>query len=170
MPPWLFKHIIVYKSICSLCPIISTIFMRFLEPMYISEILEIVNEAPKSPPYVGLNSRQNHFQSHNIIQIHNNVMWDWQYYVKYSPTFKLNMRIFLRILSVPDNTIMDLNNVWQTYTYFIPLVSTSSMKLQPPSHLQIEGWRFLSTIATIPCIQASLYKGLLHLCYAKRTT
>ena len=25
------------------------------------------------------------YLSHNIIQIHNNVMWDWQYFIEYSP-------------------------------------------------------------------------------------
>jgi hypothetical protein len=33
---------------------------------------------------------------HNIIQMHNNVLWDWQYYVIYS-----------------HKTLTDLNKVWQ---------------------------------------------------------
>ena len=68
---------------------------------------------------------------HNIIQIHSNVMWDSQYFVEYFTiqpeckeyfvgltifckiflTFKLNDEIFYRILSVPHNTTMNMNNV-----------------------------------------------------------
>ena len=41
---------------------------------------------------------------HNIIQIHNNVMWNIL-------IFNLNMGIFCIILSIPHNIVMDLNNV-----------------------------------------------------------
>ena len=49
----------------------------------------------------------------NIIQIHNNVLWDWQSSVEYSPYLVWMWRIFHRILSVPHNIVMDLNNVVQ---------------------------------------------------------
>jgi hypothetical protein len=39
---------------------------------------------------------------HNIIQIHNNVMWDWQYYVEYS-----TWNILYNILSL-HNYVMDM--------------------------------------------------------------
>ena len=37
---------------------------------------------------------------HNIIQIHNNVLWDWQYFVEYSLYGMMDM-----------NIVMDLSNV-----------------------------------------------------------
>ena len=52
-----------------------------------------------------------HKSLHNIIQIHNNVWWDWQYYVKYSPCPNWMWGIFHRILSFPHSTVMDMNNV-----------------------------------------------------------
>ena len=66
--------------------------------------------------------------SHNIIHIHNIVLWDWQYYAKNSPHLDWMWRIFYIIFSVPQNIVMDLNNVmlivkgklWDTraITYF----------------------------------------------------
>ena len=41
---------------------------------------------------------------HNIIQIQNNVMRDWQYSTKYS-----HIRVI--ILPVPHNIVLDMNNV-----------------------------------------------------------
>ena len=49
----------------------------------------------------------------NIIFIHNNVLWDWQYYMEYSMC--KNVGIFNGILAVPRNTIMDLNNVMNSF-------------------------------------------------------
>ena len=48
---------------------------------------------------------------HNIIHIHNNVQWDWHYYVKRKFIFILNVGIFCIILSVPHSIVMDLYNV-----------------------------------------------------------
>ena len=51
---------------------------------------------------------------HNIIQIHNNIAWDWQYYMEYSkiPSWSIWRReIFYGIMSIPHNIVMDLNNV-----------------------------------------------------------
>ena len=48
---------------------------------------------------------------HNIIQIHNNVLWDWQYSMEYSSYFSPNVGIFHEILAVPHNIVMDLNNI-----------------------------------------------------------
>ena len=56
---------------------------------------------------------------HNIIQIHNNVLWDWLYFMEYSPHSIWMWRIFYGILLVPQNTVMDLNNVMYIfYNYF----------------------------------------------------
>ena len=44
---------------------------------------------------------------HNIIQIHNN---DWQL-CKMFLTFNMNDGIFCKILSIPQNNVMDMNNV-----------------------------------------------------------
>ena len=51
--------------------------------------------------------------THNIIHIHNIIMWDWQYYVEYSSHSIWMREIFYKILLVPHNIVMDLNNVMQ---------------------------------------------------------
>ena len=48
---------------------------------------------------------------HNIIQIHNNVLQDLQYFTKYSPYTFWIWGIFCRMLPVPQNIVKDLNNV-----------------------------------------------------------
>ena len=48
---------------------------------------------------------------HNIIQIHNNALWDWQYFTKYSSHSGWMWKISCRILSIPMNTLMNLNYV-----------------------------------------------------------
>jgi hypothetical protein len=48
---------------------------------------------------------------HNIIQIHNNVMWDWQYSTWYLDGMWEYHGIFCGILSVSHNIVMDLNYV-----------------------------------------------------------
>ena len=54
---------------------------------------------------------------YNIIQIHNSFLWDWQYSIKYSQMFIHSTwmweypRLFFGILLVPQNIVMDLNNV-----------------------------------------------------------
>ena len=52
---------------------------------------------------------------HNIVQIHNNVIWDWQYSTKHSPhsveCSDWIWKILCGILSVPRNIVMNLNNV-----------------------------------------------------------
>ena len=52
-PPWLFKHIIVYIKAYVHC---ALQFQHFHEVsgVHTSEILDIVNEAPKSPMYEGI--------------------------------------------------------------------------------------------------------------------
>jgi len=54
----------------------------------------------------------------NIIQIHNNVLWKWNYSTNYSllfSTFSLKLgnirKIFNGMLLVPRNIVMELNNV-----------------------------------------------------------
>ena len=48
---------------------------------------------------------------HNIIQIHKNVMGDWQYFGKIFYHSDWMWEIFHIILLVPQNILMDLNNV-----------------------------------------------------------
>ena len=54
-------------------------------------------------------------QLHDIIHIHNSVMWDWWYFTrifpKYFPRSKGMWKIFFGTLSILGNTVMDLNNV-----------------------------------------------------------
>ena len=50
-------------------------------------------------------------QVHNIIQIHNNVMWDSQYSMEHSPHSDYG-GILCIILSLSQNIVMDLNNVF----------------------------------------------------------
>ena len=54
---------------------------------------------------------QDHQHVRNIIHIHNNVLWDWQCSIEYSPHLLWIWKTFREILSVPHNTIMDLNYV-----------------------------------------------------------
>ena len=49
--------------------------------------------------------------AHNIIQIHNNVLCDWQYYVEYPIISYLMCGIFRKILSVPHNININMNIV-----------------------------------------------------------
>ena len=54
----------------------------------------------------------------NTIQIHNNVLWDWQDFMKYSQlfsTFKFP-EIFHEIMLVLQNIVMDMNNVMSMLT------------------------------------------------------
>ena len=55
--------------------------------------------------------------AHYIIQIHNSVLWNWQYFVEYSPHSIWMWRIFHIILAVPHNIVMDMYNV----RLFLPL-------------------------------------------------
>ena len=50
-------------------------------------------------------------QLHNIIQIHNNVPVELTISYKIFPTFNVNDGLFCKILSVPHNIVMNLNNV-----------------------------------------------------------
>ena len=47
------------------------------------------------------------FIEHTITKIHNNVLWDWQYFMEYYS----HLVWMIEILSFPKNTVMDLNNV-----------------------------------------------------------
>ena len=61
-----------------------------------------------------VDSQYNQVNQHNIIQIHDNVLWDLQHSTKYSWIFPHSYwmwGILCRILSVLRNVIMDLNNV-----------------------------------------------------------
>ena len=55
---------------------------------------------------------------HNIIQIHNNAIWDWQFFTRYSRKFSHSnwmWRIFCGVLSIPRNIVMDLNDVMEVH-------------------------------------------------------
>ena len=55
----------------------------------------------KNPLIMTIQNSPRQWVIHNIIQIHNNVMWDWQCSTKYSPHSNWIWRIFYKILSVP---------------------------------------------------------------------
>jgi hypothetical protein len=57
------------------------------------------------------------FMPHNIIQIHNSVLWDWQYSVEYAPHSDWMWGILHTILLVPQNIVMDLNNVMHSFWF-----------------------------------------------------
>ena len=52
---------------------------------------------------------------HKIIHTHSSVLWDWQYFTKYSSHSIWIWGIFYKILSVPLNTTMGLNDVTVCY-------------------------------------------------------
>ncbi len=66
--------------------------------------------------------------SHNIIQIHNNVMRDSQCSMEYSSHSDWMWGIFCRLLSVPQYIVMDLNNVMllSWITQFLSLATCQS--------------------------------------------
>ena len=62
--------------------------------------------------------------NHDIIQICTNVMWDWQYFAKYSPHSNWMWRMFCKILSVPHTIVINLNNVmafghWKSFIWSV---------------------------------------------------
>ena len=48
---------------------------------------------------------------HNIIQIHNNVLWDSRYFTEYFSNYIWMWGTFYEVLLVPQNIVMNLNNV-----------------------------------------------------------
>ena len=67
---------------------------------------------------ISLNYKTYHLISfHNIIKIHNNVLWDWNYSTKHSQISTHSvwmwkyLEMFCEILLVPHNIVMDMNNV-----------------------------------------------------------
>jgi hypothetical protein len=59
--------------------------------------------------YTGL---PNYVDFINIIQIHNNGMWDWQYFAEYSHIqAKCGKYSTELIMSVPQNIVMDMNYI-----------------------------------------------------------
>ena len=62
--------------------------------------------------------------SHNIIQIHNSVLRDWQYFAEYFSYADWMWGIFYQILSVPKNTVLNLNYVMLFYVIFTMLILT----------------------------------------------
>ena len=55
---------------------------------------------------------------HNTIQIHKSVLWDWQYSTKYSP----HSVWMWGILSVPQFTLMDLNNIMSSFLEILSVI------------------------------------------------
>ena len=97
----------------------------------------------------------------NIIQIHNNVLWDWKHSTKYSP----HSRIFHGILSVPQNIVM-----WCRTNIQHKLKATLHLEARP---IRLEanciksqpflGWRPASTTHSIKIIMRANFpicKGL----------
>ena len=58
---------------------------------------------------------------HNIVHIHNSMLWNWQLSTEYSPHSNWMWRIFYIIILVPCNTVMDLNNVMESSMYYSSL-------------------------------------------------
>ena len=56
-------------------------------------------------------SYHNVSSTHNIIQIHNNVTWDWKIFYKIFSTFRLIYENILYNIPVPHNIVMNLHNV-----------------------------------------------------------
>ena len=56
------------------------------------------------------------YDPQKIIKIHNNVPWDWKYSTQYPQIFYIGMymRIFHGIVLVPQNIVMDMNNITHT--------------------------------------------------------
>ena len=52
-----------------------------------------------------------HWRWHNSVQIHSNVLGDWHYSTNYSPYSIWVWGIFRGIMSVPQNIVMNMNNV-----------------------------------------------------------
>ena len=48
---------------------------------------------------------------HNIVQIHDSILWDWQNSIEYSPYFNTNDGMLRWMCLVPQNNVMGLNNV-----------------------------------------------------------
>ena len=47
---------------------------------------------------------------HNISMIHNNILWDWQYFMEYSPHLVCMWGWCYIILLVPQNSVIIINN------------------------------------------------------------
>ena len=80
-------------------------------------------------------------QEHNINQIHNCLLWDWHYLeglTLFSGIFLTNWMwgIFCKILSIPQNIVMNLNNV-MSYT----LSNIMSRKRSPIFFIFLFFWR-----------------------------
>ena len=90
---------------------------KFLNDRWIDVQLDILLfEITKRTSNLYIDWELRHRRHHNIIQIHINVLWDWQYSMKYIKYFCIpiewrNMEIFYEMLSIPQNNVMDLNNV-----------------------------------------------------------
>ena len=55
--------------------------------------------------------------------IHNNIMWDWQQSTKMFPNVRYEhgdyLKLFYEILSIPQNIIIDLDNVTKGTSYIL---------------------------------------------------
>ena len=79
---------------------------------------------------------------HNLIKIHNNVLWDWKYFAKYSSHSPLNKRIFHRIMSIPQNIVMDMNNIMDPSGHRGQRRGVSALVvLSFHMNISINGWR-----------------------------
>jgi hypothetical protein len=100
---------------------------------------------------------------HNIIQIHNNVLWNWQYLHNIShirTNYRKQSKIFREILSILQNIVTDLNNnvmnvvlasKWNKY------LGDGGMEIWPPMtmdclrNLTKALWPLMSSLGQRPC-------------------
>jgi hypothetical protein len=106
---------------------------------------------------------------HNIIQIDNNVVWDWRYFAKYSPHSIWMCRIFYKILSVPQNIVIIMNNVdllqclinevlmalklkdlWSAYHTWLENAYLWNSNCETLSELTVTNWTYESTLILNP--------------------
>ena len=72
-------------------------------------------------------TEQKRKMSHDIIQIHNSVMWDWQYSTEHSIySIWMHGEIFYMIMLVAENIVVHLNNIMHDGTYGFGSTRTST--------------------------------------------
>ena len=52
-----------------------------------------------------------------MIHIHNIVLCDWQYFTEYSPYLNRIQEHYAKIVLVPHNIVMDMNNVMYGFSH-----------------------------------------------------
>ena len=78
--------------------------------------------------YLGIIQHKRLCLVHNIIRIHIGFLCDWQYSTKYSQFPQIYTRIFHGLLLVPQDIVMDLNNVVESITFSLNTYITTQLK------------------------------------------